>query len=142
MYTFTLMSKLWLSKSKNNLAVIFNLRSKQTCVFSHKPELSPYLNESLKKIYINKIISKNCKSDTFFAWKGKENCLTHFLLFVYSNLTYSLVDWFWLGGSRKGFSSSSSVSSSITRLGVILCLHFSSLLFKLSFYCQLWMDMA
>ena len=45
---------------------------------------------------------------------------------------YSLVDQFRLGGSRRGFSPSSSVSSSITRLGVILCLHLSSLLFKLS----------
>ena len=33
---------------------------------------------------------------------------------------YSLVVQFQLGGSRKGFSSSSSVSSSIKRLGVIL----------------------
>ena len=48
---------------------------------------------------------------------------------------YSLVDQFRLGGSRRGFSPSSSVSSSITRLGVILCLHLSSILFKLSFYC-------
>ena len=48
---------------------------------------------------------------------------------------YSLVDRFRLRGSRKDFSPSSSVSFSITRLGVILCLHFSSLLFKLSFYC-------
>ena len=32
-------------------------------------------------------------------------------------------------------SPSSSLSSSIARLGVILCLHLSSLLFKISFYC-------
>ena len=48
---------------------------------------------------------------------------------------YSLVDQFGLGRSRRGFSLSSSVSSLITRLGVILCLHLSSLLLKLSFYC-------
>ena len=55
---------------------------------------------------------------------------------------YSLVDRFRLRGSRRGFSSSSSVFSSISRLNVILYLHLSSLLLKLSFYCQLLMDMA
>ena len=40
---------------------------------------------------------------------------------------YSLVDQFQLGGPQKDFSPSSSVSSLITRLGVILCLHLSSL---------------
>ena len=44
---------------------------------------------------------------------------------------YSLVDQFRLGGSRRGFSPSTSVSSSITCHSVILCLHLSSLLFKL-----------
>ena len=48
---------------------------------------------------------------------------------------YSLVDRFCLGGSRRGFLPSSLVSSSIIRLGVILCLHLFSLLFNLSFYC-------
>ena len=48
---------------------------------------------------------------------------------------YSLVDQLRLGGSRRGFSPSSSVSSLITRLDAILCLHLCSLLFKLSFYC-------
>ena len=47
---------------------------------------------------------------------------------------YFLVDQFRLGGLRRGFSPSSSVSSSITRLGIIVCLHLSSLLFKLSFF--------
>ena len=40
---------------------------------------------------------------------------------------YSLVDRFQLGGPHKGFSSSASVSSSITHPGVILHLHLSSL---------------
>ena len=47
-----------------------------------------------------------------------------------------------LGGQWRGFSPSSLVSSSITRLGVILCLHLSSLLFQLSFYCCYLMKMA
>ena len=55
---------------------------------------------------------------------------------------YSLMDRFRLGGSWRGFSPSSSVSSSITRLGVILCLHLSSILFKLFIYCSLWLDMV
>ena len=55
---------------------------------------------------------------------------------------YSLMDRFRLGGSWRGFSPSSSVSSSITRLGVILCLHLSSILFKLFIYCSLWLNMA
>ena len=54
---------------------------------------------------------------------------------------YSLLDQFQLGGSHKGFSSSTLVSSSITRLNVILCLHLSSLLFKLYIYCLLYMLM-
>ena len=48
---------------------------------------------------------------------------------------YSLVDRFRLRGLQRGFLLSSLVSSSITRLSVILCLHLSSLLFKLFFYC-------
>ena len=39
--------------------------------------------------------------------------------------------------SWRGFSPSTSISSSITRLGVILCLHLSSLLFKFFIYCCL-----
>ena len=50
---------------------------------------------------------------------------------IYVHQLYSLVDQFRFGGSWRGFSSSSSISSSITRLGVILCLHLSYLLFKL-----------
>ena len=42
---------------------------------------------------------------------------------------YSLMDQFPFGGSQRGFSPSSSVSSLITRLGVILYLLLSSLLF-------------
>ena len=41
---------------------------------------------------------------------------------------YYLVDRFQLGGLQIGFLSSSLVSSLITHLGVILCLHLSSLL--------------
>ena len=52
---------------------------------------------------------------------------------------YSLVDQFWFGGPQRGFSSSASVSSSITHLDVILCLHISSLLFKLYIYCLLYL---
>ena len=48
---------------------------------------------------------------------------------------YSLVDQFQLGESQRGFSPSFLVSTSITCLGLILYLHHSSLLFKLSFYC-------
>ena len=54
---------------------------------------------------------------------------------------YSLLDQFQLGGLQRGFSSSTLVFSSITRLGVILCLHLSSLLFKFYIYCLLYMLM-
>ena len=40
---------------------------------------------------------------------------------------YSLVDRFQFGGPQRGFLLSSSISSSITRLSVILCSHLSSL---------------
>ena len=55
---------------------------------------------------------------------------------------YLLVDRFRLGSSQRGFSSNSSVSSLITRLGVISYLHLSSLLFKIVIYCSLWLDMV
>ena len=50
------------------------------------------------------------------------------LLFVYSNF---ILQWIYLllGRRQRGFSPSSSVSSSITHRGVILCFHPSSLLF-------------
>ena len=54
---------------------------------------------------------------------------------------YSLVYRLPLGGRRRGFSLSSSVSSSITRLGVILSLHLSSLTRVLYFYCLLFLFM-
>ena len=54
---------------------------------------------------------------------------------------YSLVDQLPLGGWRRGFSPSSSVSSSITRLSIILCLHLSSLTLVLYFYYLLFMFM-
>ena len=54
------------------------------------------------------------------------------------------MDQFQLGGLQRGliFMSSSSIFSSITRLGIILCLHISSLLFMLFTYCSLWLNMA
>ena len=54
---------------------------------------------------------------------------------------YSLVDRLSLGRQQRGISSCSSVSFSITRLGVILCLPFSSLTLVLFFYCLLFMFM-
>ena len=62
------------------------------------------------------------------------------LLFVYSNFILQWIDLL-LGEQRKGFSLSSSVFSSITRLGVILQLHLSSLILVLYFYCLLFMFM-
>ena len=57
-------------------------------------------------------------------------------------LTYSLEDRFRFRGSQRGFLPSSLVFSLITRFGVILCLHLSFLLFKLTFYCLLRLNMA
>ena len=54
---------------------------------------------------------------------------------------YSLVDQFRFGGLQRGFLPSASVSSSITHLGVILCLHLSSLFFKLYIYYLLYLLM-
>ena len=54
---------------------------------------------------------------------------------------YYLVDRLPLGGRQRGFSPSSSVSSSITRFGVILWLRLSSLTPVLYFYCLLFMFM-
>ena len=62
------------------------------------------------------------------------------LLFVYSNFILQQIDLL-LEGRRRGFSLSSLVSSSITRLGVILWLHLSSLTLVLYFYCLLFMFM-
>ena len=56
-------------------------------------------------------------------------------------LTDCLIDRLLLGGRWRGFSLSSSVFSSITHRRVILCLHSSSLLFYLSFYCYIIMIM-
>ena len=64
-------------------------------------------------------------------------------IFCYSCIpTDCLVDRLPLGGRRRGFSPSSSVSSLITHRRVILCLHSSSLLFYLSFYCCVIMIMG
>ena len=56
--------------------------------------------------------------------------------------TYSPVDRFRFGGSQRGFLPSSLVFSLITRFCVILCLQLSFILFKLSFYCSLRLNMA
>ena len=64
-------------------------------------------------------------------------------VFCYSCIsTDCLVDRLPLGKRRRGFSPSSSVSSSITHRRVILCLRSSSLLFYLSFYCCVIMIMG
>ena len=78
------------------------------------------------------------------AWRAQVHWIDQiWRVFCYScTLTYSLVDRFRLGGSRRGFSLSSSISSSITHLSILLCLHLYSLLFKLFFYCSLWLNMA
>ena len=78
------------------------------------------------------------------AWRAQVHGVNQaWMVFCYSyTLTYLLVDRFRLGGSWRDFSPSSLVSSSITRLGVFLCLHLFSLLFKLFFYCSLWLNMA
>ena len=52
---------------------------------------------------------------------------------------YSLVDRFQLRGSQRGFSPSSLVSSTITRLGIILYLHLSSFTLVLHIYYLLFM---
>ena len=62
------------------------------------------------------------------------------LFFVYSNFILQWID-LPLRGRWRGFLSSSLVSSSITRLSVILQLHLSSLTLVLYFYCLLFMFM-
>ena len=76
------------------------------------------------------------------AWRAQVHWIDQiWRVFCYScTLTYSLVDRFRLGGSRRGFSLSSSISSSITRLGVILYLRLSSLTLVLYFFCLLFMS--
>ena len=56
--------------------------------------------------------------------------------------TDCLADRLPLRGRRRGFLPSSLVSSLITHWRVILCLHLSSLLFYLSFYCCVIMNMG
>ena len=64
-------------------------------------------------------------------------------VFCYSCIpTNCLVDRLLLRGRRRGFTPSTSVSSSIIHRRVILCLHSSSLLFYLSFYCCVIMIMG
>ena len=71
------------------------------------------------------------------AWRlGLEGLL----LFVYSNFILQWIN-LPLRGWRRDFLPSSSISSSITRLGVILWLHLSSLTLVLYFYCLLFMFM-
>ena len=71
---------------------------------------------------------------------GKTRLRGSFVIRVFQ--LYSLMDRFRFGGLQRGFLLSSSFSSLITHFGVILCLHISSLLFKLYFYCSLWLNMA
>ena len=52
------------------------------------------------------------------------------------------MDQFRVGRPQKGFSPSTLLSSSITRLSVILCLYLSSLLVKLYIYRLLYLPMA
>ena len=80
--------------------------------------------------FIKLVGSRSLEGSTSWGRLGLEG----FLLFVYSNF---ILQWINLpvGGQRRGFSSSSSVTSLITRLGVMLQLHFASLLFQPSFYC-------
>ena len=60
-----------------------------------------------------------------------------FLISLYSNLFTS--GSFQLGGLQRGFSPNSLVSSSITRISVILCLHFSSLTHFIFIVVCLWL---
>ena len=57
-------------------------------------------------------------------------------------LTECLMNRLSLERQRRGFTSSISVSSTITHWHVILCLHSSSLLFQLSYYCCVILIMA
>ena len=77
------------------------------------------------------------------VWMAQEHWVDQVQrIFYYScTPTYSLVNRFRLRRSQRGFSPSSSISSSITRLGVILCLHLSSLALVLYIYCLLFMFM-
>ena len=80
--------------------------------------------------FIKSVGSKSLEGSSSWGRLGLEGLL----LFIYSNF---ILQWINLpvGGRRRGFSPSSSVISLIIRLGVILWLHFSSLLFQPSFYC-------
>ena len=67
--------------------------------------------------------------------------LESILLFVYFNFILQQID-LPIGGRRRGFSPSSSISYLITRLSVILWLHPSSLTLVLYFYCLLIMHQS
>ena len=62
------------------------------------------------------------------------------LLFMYSNFIFQWIN-FNFRGLQRCFSPSSLISTSITHLGIILCLHLSSLTLVLYFYCLLFMFM-
>ena len=87
-----------------------------------------------RQSFVKSVGSKSLEGSCTWGILGLE-CL---LLFMYFNLFSS--------GSiyrlEAGGEANSSVSSLITHLCVILCLHHSSLLFKLSFYFWYLMNMA
>ena len=77
------------------------------------------------------------------AWRAQEHWVNYacrvFLLFLYSNFfnSGSISTW----RVTKSFSLSSLISSLITRLGIILCLHLSSLTLVFYIYCLLFIFM-
>ena len=94
------------------------------------------LKSQKRQGFVKSIGSRNLEGSRTLGRLG----LKGFLLFVYFNFILQLID-LPLGGRQRGFSPSSSISSSITRLGVILWLHLSSLTLVLYFYCLLFLFM-
>ena len=104
--------------------------------------------------YLNTIHTFSECRECFWAWEVLEICQKKPVRLGGCNRVYCeirkaredmipwsplvTVDRLPLEGRRRGFLPSSSVSSSITCLGVILYLHLSSLLFNLLFYYWLW----
>ena len=94
------------------------------------------LNYGIRKSREDKVLRSQLVAG---AWKAQVHGVNwlrgSFVIHVLQ--LYSLVDRFRLEGSRRGFLLSFSVSSSITRLDIILCLHLSSLLLSFTLYCWL-----
>ena len=86
--------------------------------------------------FVKLVGSRSLEGSSTLGRRGLEGLL----LFMYSNF---ILQWInsQLGGWRRGFSSNSLVSSSITCLGIILWLHLSFLTLVLYFYCLLFMFM-